>query len=222
MFAGLPAKDLSGLEASALEDRLAPRQYAFREDDPARWFCLVVSGHVKIVRQSKAGKEIVLELLGPGEPFGGVAVIERRPYPASAQATEPSVILKIPGESLLPVADRHPSIMREMTLMIARRLRTAHDTMQSLAMDPVEARLAAMLLRLAEREGTRRRDGVVLAVHLTRQTLADMSGTTVETAIRVMSRWQRKGLVIEEAGHLVLDTEALRAVADSERAGPSP
>jgi CRP-like cAMP-binding protein len=219
VFAGLPAKDLSGLAAAASEDRLAPRQYAFREGDPPRWFCLVVSGHVKIVRQSKAGKEVVLELLGPGEPFGGVAVIERRPYPASAQATEPSVIVKIAQESLVPVADRHPSIMREMALMIGRRLRTAHDTVQSLAVDPVEARLAATLLRLAERDGTRGRHGVVLAAHLTRQTLADMSGTTVETAIRIMSRWHRDGLIRDDGGRLVLtDVDALRPLADSERA----
>jgi CRP/FNR family transcriptional regulator len=219
LFAGLPAADLATLGAAAHEHRLQPREYVFMEGDPALWFCLVLSGRIKIVRQSRGGKDVVLELLGPGEPFGGVAVIERRPYPASAQAAEASVILKIPQHVIVPMAERHPSIVREMALMIGRRLRAAHDAVQSLAVDPVEVRLAATLLRLGEREGRRGRRGLTLAAHLTRQTLADMSGTTVETAIRIMSRWRRDGLVTEEGGHLVLvDVDALRALAAGEKA----
>ncbi len=223
LFAGLPAADLATLAAVAREQRLQARDYVFMEGDPALWFCLVVEGRVKILRQARAGKDVVLQLLGPGDPFGGVAVIERRPYPASAQVTEASVVLKIPQDVIVPVVERHPSIVREMALMIGRRLRAAHDTVKSLAVDPVEARLAATLLRLAERDGTRGRHGLTLAVHLTRQTLADMSGTTVETAIRIMSRWQRDGLVRDAEGRLVLaDVEALRALADSESGGATP
>lgn len=217
VFAGLPARDLQALAASAREQRVRARDYIFSEGDPALWFCIVVSGHVKIFRQSKGGKEVVLELLGPGEPFGGVAVIERRPYPASAQATEPTTILKIPQEAIIPLADRYPSIIREMALMIGQRLRAAHDSVASLAVDPVDARLAATLLRLAEREGTPGPKGVTLPFHLTRQSLADMAGTTVETAIRVVSRWQRDGLVVDEGRQLVLaDVDALRAIAEGE------
>jgi CRP/FNR family transcriptional regulator, nitrogen oxide reductase regulator len=217
VFATLPDKDIAALAAVARREPLRARQYAFAEGDPSLWFCLVVEGRVKIFRQSRVGKDVVLELLGPGEPFGGVAVLEARPYPASAQATEASVILKIPREALVPVAERHPSIVREMALMIGRRLRAAHDTVKSLAVDPVEARLAATLLRLADREGRRRGRAIALPPHLTRQTLADMSGTTVETAIRIMSRWQRDGLVQEDEGRLVLPAlEALRVLAAGE------
>jgi CRP-like cAMP-binding protein len=88
VFAALPDTDIAALAAVARQERLRARQYAFSEGDPSLWFCLVVEGRVKSVRQSRAGKDVVLELLGPGEPFGGVAVLEARPYPASAQATE--------------------------------------------------------------------------------------------------------------------------------------
>jgi len=213
IFATLPSSELQALAKVAREERVRARQYVFMEGDPATWFCLVVEGRVKIFRQSKAGKDVVLELLGPGEAFGGVAVIERRPYPASAQATEASTILKIPQAAIAGVAERHPSMIREMALMIGRRLRAAHDSVTSLAVDPVEARLASTLLRLAEREGTKSRDGLTLPFHLTRQSLADMTGTTVETAIRVLGRWQREGLIREEGQRLVLaDVEALRAL----------
>ena len=219
VFAGVPPRELETLAAVAQERTYRAREYVFTEGEPAAWYCVVRTGHVKILRTSRDGKDVVLELLGPGEPFGGVAVIERRPYPASAQATEPSTVLKIPQEPIVALAERYPSIIREMALMIGRRLRAAHDSMTSLAVDPVEARLAATLLRLAEREGTREGRAIRLPFHLTRQSLADMTGTTVETAIRIVSRWLRDGLVREEGTHLVLrDVEALRAIAGGDTA----
>ena len=221
MFAGLPAKDLQALAGAAREERVGAREYVFMEGDPSRWFCLVMRGRVKILRHSRGGKDVVLELLGPGEPFGGVAVIERRPYPASAQATEASAILKIPQDVVVAVAERHPSLVREMALMIGRRLRAAHDTVKSLAVDPVEARLATALLRLGEQEGARERRGLVLGFHVTRQTLADMTGTTVETAIRIISRWIKDEIAGDDGGRLVLkDVEALRTLTRGDEAPP--
>jgi CRP/FNR family transcriptional regulator len=215
VFAGVPPRELAALAALAHDETYRARDFIFMEGDPADWFCLVRSGRVKVLRQSRGGKEVVLELLGPGEPFGGVAVIEGRPYPASAQATEASVVLKIPREPIVALTERHPGMIREMALMIGRRLRAAHESVRSLAADPVEARLAAALLRLAERDGERGPRGLTLPYHLTRQSLADMTGTTVETAIRVVSRWQKDSLVRDDGGRLLLaDPEALRAIAE--------
>jgi CRP-like cAMP-binding protein len=217
VFAGVPDKELQALAASARAESYRLRDYVFMEGDPADWFCIVRSGRIKILRQSRAGKEVVLELLGRGEPFGGVAVIERRPYPASAQAAQASVVLKIPREPLIALSERHPAIIREMALMIGRRLRAAHDSVKSLAVDSVEARLAAALLRLAERDGARGPHGLTLPFHLTRQSLADMTGTTVESAIRVVSRWQKDGVVRDDGGRLILtDLDELRALAEGE------
>jgi CRP-like cAMP-binding protein len=215
VFAGLPAREVEALAAVAHEERYRGREYVFMEGDPAQWLCIVRTGRVKILRHARTGRDVVLELLGPGEIFGGVAVIERRPYPASAQATETSAVLKLPAEALVALTERHPSVIRELALMIGRRLRAAHDSVRSLSGDPVEARLAATLVRIAERDGVRRPEGLHLPFQLTRQSLADMTGTTVETAIRVMSRWLRDGLVRDEDGRLLLtDLDALRALAE--------
>ena len=216
VFAAVPVRELAALAALAREQSYRPRELVFTEGEPALWFCLVRSGHVKIVRAARGGRDVVLELLGPGEPFGGVAVMERRDYPASAQATEPTVVLKIPRDPLIALSERHPSIVREMALMIGRRLRGAHDAVASLAIDPVEARLAAALVRLAEREGTGGAGGVRLPP-LTRQSLADMTGTTVETTIRTLGRWLKSGLLVERDGRLrVPDLRALRALAEGD------
>lgn len=212
VFAGLPPKVVETLAALAREEACRPLDYVFAEGEAALWFCLVKSGRVKLVKQSRAGKEVVLEVLGPGEVVGGVAALEKRPHPAGAQAVELSVIVKIPAEAMVALTERFPSVIKELALMIGRRLRAAHDSVKSLAVDPVEARLAATLLRLAEREGTRARQGLTLPFHLTRQSLADMTGTTVETTIRIVSRWLEEGLLLEEGGRLVLkDVEGLRA-----------
>jgi len=217
VFSGIPARELDSLAAVALQEAHRARASIFMEGDASRWFYLVRSGHVKIMRHSRTGKDVVLELLGPGEIFGGVAVIEKRPYPASAQATEPTVVLKIPADAMIALAERHPTVIKEMALMIGRRLRASHDSITSLAVDPVEARLAATLLRLAKREGVRSDQGVTLPFHLTRQSLADMTGTTVETAIRILSRWLLDGLLGEPGDRLVLtDWEGLGALAEGE------
>jgi CRP/FNR family transcriptional regulator len=217
VFAGIPAREIESLAELVTEESHRTRASIFMEGDASRWFYVIKSGHVKILRHSKTGKDVVLELLGPGEVFGGVAVIEKRPYPATAQATELTVVLKIPADPMIALADRHPAFIKAMALMIGRRLRAAHDSVQSLAVDPVEARLAAALLRLAGREGTQGKGGVTLPFHLTRQSLADMTGTTVETAIRVLSRWLKDGLLTDDGGRLALtDPDGLRELAEGE------
>jgi CRP/FNR family transcriptional regulator len=217
VFKGVPAKEIEGLIQVTQTDRRRPREFLFEEGDAALWLFIVKTGRVKILKHSRAGKDVVLELLGPGEIFGGVAVLEKRPYPATAQAMETTEVLKIPSDALLALSERHPSIVREMALTISRRLRTAHESVKSLAVEPVEPRLAATLMRLADREGKPSRAGVELPYHLTRQSLADMAGTTVETTIRVVSRWIKEGLVVDDRGRLVLKRPpALRAMAQGE------
>lgn len=220
VFRGVPPKEMEALIPVTQSERFRPREFIFMEGDLSLWLYIVNSGRVKILKHSRAGKDVVLELLGPGEIFGGVAVLEKRPYPATAQAMETTDVLKIPRDPLLTLSERHPSIVKEMALMIGRRLRTAHESVKSLAVEPVEARLAATLVRLADREGKPARSGIELPYHLTRQSLADMAGTTVETAIRVVSRWLKDGLVIDDSGRLVLKKpEALRAMAQGEPEG---
>lgn len=217
VFAEIPMREIEALAALVVEDTHRARDYIFMESDASRWLYVVKSGHVKIVKHSRTGKDVILELLGPGEIFGGVAVIEKRPYPAAAQTTEATVVLKIPADSIIALAERHPAFIKEMALMLGRRLRTAHDSVKALAVDPVEARLAAALLRLAEREGKPGREGVALPFHLTRQSLADMTGTTVETTIRILSRWLKDGLLKDEGGRLMLgNLEELRTLAEGE------
>jgi CRP/FNR family transcriptional regulator, nitrogen oxide reductase regulator len=157
VFGRLPAREIELLGSAAVEETRRAHEFVFLEGDPAKWFCVVKSRSHQDPSPSRTGKDVVLELLGPGEVFGGIAVIEQRPYPAAAQATDAVVVLKIPAEAMIAVSERQPSLVKELALMIGRRLPAAHDSVKSLAVDPVASRLAAALLRRAEREahGTR-------------------------------------------------------------------
>lgn len=221
IFRDLTHREMETLASVSLAEQHRPRTFLFMEGDPALWLYLVRGGRVKILKHSRTGKDVVLEILGPGEVVGGVAVLEGRPYPASAQALEAAAVLKIPREPLLALTESHPDIVRRMVLLIGQRLRGAHESMRALAAEPVEQRLAAALLRLVEREGVAEQDGSRLPYRLTRQSLAEMAGTTVETTIRVLSRWGRDGLLADEDGRLLLrDLHALRARASGESAAP--
>src|SRR3989304_8510169 len=140
VFRGVPVKGMEGLLPVPRAERHRPREFIFMEGDPSFWLYIVQSGRVKILKHSRAGKDVVLELLGPGEIFGGVAVLEKRPYPATAQAMETTDVLKIPRAPLLPLSQRYPSIVREMALMIGRRLRPAPPSGKSPAAEPAEGR----------------------------------------------------------------------------------
>lgn len=221
VFAGLPPKIVETLAALAREEACRPLDYVFAEGEAALWFCLVKSGRVKLVKQSRAGKEVVLEVLGPGEVVGGVAALEKRPHPAGAQAVELSVIVKIPAEAMVALTERFPSVIKELALMIGRRLRAAQDSVKPVAVDPVEARLAAALLELAERQGSGVAQELTLPFHLTPRRFAEMAGTTVETTVRIFSRWLKEGLLLDDGSRLVLkDVEALRARAASRTQEP--
>jgi CRP/FNR family transcriptional regulator len=205
--------------------RLAPyvrlRRYekgdpVFREGDPSERFHTVVSGRVKIVKFAPHGKELILEIFGAGDPFGAVAAYEGRPFPASAFAIEPAEILSIARRDFFSLITNHPEITRGLMLGLTRRLVELTQKLAQMTSGRVEYRVASLFLRLAERMGTAQGARVEIPLALSRQDIADMVGTTIETAIRIMSRWGKEGLVLTERSSFVIpDLEALQEIVDS-------
>jgi CRP/FNR family transcriptional regulator, nitrogen oxide reductase regulator len=162
---------------------------------PAEYVCVVGVGFVKMTKISPQGAEMAMELLGPGQCLGMLAAIEGRDLPLSAVAVTNAWYLRIPARSLMAVYSESPPFKDQIIKSIGPRLRKAHDMMSRLSSGRVEERMAAVLLILMDSYGEPSGTQVRLAVPLTRQDLAEMAGTTVETAIRVMSRWQKDGLI---------------------------
>jgi CRP/FNR family transcriptional regulator len=128
---------------------------------------------------------------------------------------EPCTILKLARKDFLLFFGRHPFVATEMIMELGRQLQEAHATIKSLAVDRVEQRIASILLKLADQLGTREGGGIMLNLSLTRQDLADIAGTTVETTIRVMSRFTKSKIIKPVSGKiLILNSQALRLIAD--------
>lgn len=185
----------------------------FVEGDPADRIHFVVIGRVKIVKAA-GGRDVILEILGPGEPVGAVAVFERRPFPAGAITLEPSSILSIPEREFFVLLESRPQMMRHLLAGLTYRLMMVNKRLADMT-GSAEYRAARLFLTLADRVGTATEGGVFVSMALSRQEIADLIGTTLETAIRLMSRWQKDGVVItEKNGFVIPDPAALRTLTD--------
>jgi CRP/FNR family transcriptional regulator len=151
-----------------------------------------------MTKNTPQGTETTVELVGPGQCIGVLAAIEGRSMPLNAAAITPTWHLKVPTRSLLELYEQVSALKDQVVKSIGPRLRKAHEMMSRLSSGTVEERLAAVLFILADSYGLKSSDGVRINVPLTRQDLSEMAGTTVETAIRVMSKWQKEGVVSTE------------------------
>ena len=181
----------------------------FREGEPADRIHFVHIGRVKIVK-SAGNRDIILEILGPGEPVGAVAVFERRPFPASAVTLEATGILSIPEREFFALLEKRPEMMRHLLAGLTQRLMMVNKRLADLT-GSAEHRASRLFLTLADRVGLAGPNGVRIPLTLSRQEIADLIGTTLETAIRLMSRWQKEAVVLtEKDGFLIPDPAALR------------
>ena len=188
----------------------------FSEGDASESMFTVVSGRVKVSKMTARGTDIILELFGPGDPVGAAAVYESRAYPATATALEPTMCLLIPRQAFFGLLETYPTLVRGLLVGLTHRLVELTARLTELSGGRVEARLARFLLKLADDMGQKRSEGVFIALVLSRQEIADMIGTTIETSIRIMSRWGKDNIVrTEKDGFVVVDRAALESVAMS-------
>ena len=222
----IPFEAIPILASLRLEDRdaLAPlcemRGYEkgetiFREGDPGERIHFIFLGRVKIVKAGP-GRDLILEILGPGEPVGAVAAFERKPFPATAVALEACGIVSIPERQFFELLEKRPEITRRLFAGLTMRLMNLNRHLADM-LGSVEYRAARLFLTLAAKTGQKRDGAIFIPVSLSRQDIADLLGTTIETAIRVMSRWQKDGLVeTEKQGFLILRPAALREIGSGE------
>ncbi len=197
------------------QTKLYPKgQIIFAEGDRAEHLYTVARGKVKVFKITPSGKEIILAILGPGAPVGAVAVYEAVPFPASAMAFEDSVLIRIPSRAYFDLLQKHPDLVRRLLGAMTHRLMEFNHRFPELAGGTVESRFARLFLRLAEDLGRQEEIGVLVPLRLSRQELSDFTGTTIETSIRIMSRWGKDGLVeTREDGFLVKDFGALETLS---------
>lgn len=213
LYRRLSEEDRRRLAEVARVRRYPRGETLFSEGDRADVFHTLVEGRVKVFKVSPAGKDVILEIFGPEDPLGAVAVYEERPYPATAVALEDTVSILIPRHDFFDLLDRYPSLVRGLLLAMTWRLVDLTNRLTELTGGRIEPRLARLFLKLGDDLGQRENGGVRIPLSLSRQELADLTGTTIETAIRIMSRWGKNGIVTtENDGFVVRDRDALEAL----------
>lgn len=213
LFASLGDEDLADLAPLFTRKAVEKDEHIFFEGDPPLWVYIVTEGRIKLLKYSEDGKAIILHLSQPGEMFGGVAAFGRRPYPFTAQALVPSHVLKISGPDFYAIMERYPEVSNQVVQELAARLIEAHETMKNLAIERVEQRIAHTLLKLANPGYGSEPNSLIIDIPLTRQDIAEMAGTTVETTIRTLSKWRKAGIVGSRNGKvLIRDLARLEAI----------
>jgi len=212
ILAPLTAEDRAAIAPLCEMRAFEKGETLFDEGQPALFIHFLFVGRVKIVKAAP-DRDLILEILGSGEPVGAVAAFENRPFPATAVALEPSGTISIPVREFFRLAEKRPEITRRLLAGLTMRLMALNRKLADMT-GPVDYRIARLFATLAERLGRKQPDGIFVPLHLSRQEIADLVGTTVETAIRVMTRWHKEGLVeTEREGFRIRRIEALRDFA---------
>jgi CRP-like cAMP-binding protein len=218
VFAGLTDVARREILAAAVPRMLKPRQILAAEGEPATTFYLVVVGHLKLSKLAADGREVIARFIGPGDPFAGIVVLGHPAYPITATAVEPARVLGWTRPVLLDLTARYPALRTNLLHEITQHMTDALDRVGELSSERVSQRLARALLRLAQHDGISRDGAIEIAHPITRQELADLSGTTLFTVSRLLSRWQERGLIASTRGRVAVqrprDIAALAAAGD--------
>ena len=215
LFQGLSGEYCDELAMIVVDQVFQRGETIFAEDDEAAGLFVVISGRVKIFKLSVEGKEQILHIFGPGEPFGEVAVFTGKRFPAHAEALEETRAFFFPRKDFVDLIRKDPSLALNMLAVLSHRLRRFSGLIESLSLKEVPGRLAAYLLYL---QGDKK-EKADLRLEISKNQLASLLGTIPETLSRILARMTREGF-IESSGQRrlrVLDRKSLEELASGEK-----
>jgi len=196
-FKVLPAAELDRLTSRARLKTYDKGETIYSEGDPADDVWVLIKGRIQIFKYTSQGRPLAIESIAPGELFGTLCRLggDGRQYPCTAIASVNSEIIQISDKEFLASYNRYPALVLGVCSLCSQRLQAVQGLSCS-NQEPVEKRLAMLLLKLQEKHG--------MVLPFTKRELAEQVGTTVETTIRVMSRFQKKGWISSSRGKLQL------------------
>ena len=195
VFQNATDDDLRLFSGHAIERSIEEGEYFFFQGDPAIYFYVLISGNAKLLQSNPAGQQVNLRTINEWQMFGALGAIrENAAYPASAQALEHSTALAIKSEFLREMMQTRPYLSFDLMKLMTGYIQEMQERYRELATEKVERRIALVLLRLTSQMGTKSAEGSI-ELTFTRQDLAEMAGTTLYTVSRVLSEWEKRGLV---------------------------
>jgi CRP/FNR family transcriptional regulator, nitrogen oxide reductase regulator len=195
LFADLEPPHMSEIMSAAVRRMVEAGTILFFQGDPADTFYIVIKGRIKLSQVTPDGQQVILRYSASGESFGVIAVLSEMEYPVTAEAAAESQLLTWDRSTMRRLMERYPQIALNSLQILASRVREFQDRMRELATERVERRLARALLRLAHQTGRKTPEGVLIGMPISRQNLAEMTGTTLFTVSRILSQWETQGLV---------------------------
>lgn len=212
LFQELPPSALEKVAAAGLLRRLPKDMRIFSQGDDGVRAHVVIEGGVRISQTGRDGAEVVVRFIGPGEMFGTVSLFTDGRYPADAVAVLETVEASWSEPELLALIDSHAQIGVNVIRIIGKRLQEAQERVRELATQRAEQRVAHALLRLAHQAGRGTIDGTAIEFPLRRKDVADIAGTTLHTASRILNAWEKAGFLATHAQRLTIrqSSEILR------------
>ncbi|MBN7755699.1 Crp/Fnr family transcriptional regulator [Nitratireductor aquimarinus] len=194
-FSGLERRELETLLGYAQPLRYSEGATVFAQGDEAESFYVLLDGHIRVVRSTPEGQQVIVRYISVGELFGIAAALGRSTYPASAVAAAECVALAWPNAKWDELTARFPSLGANTYKTVGGRLQDAHTRVVEMSTEQVEQRVAHALLRLVKQTGRKTAEGVEIDFPITRQDIAEMTGATLHTVSRVLQAWEKDGIV---------------------------
>ena len=195
LFHGLTVPALDQVAARANVRRLATDALVFSQGGAARHCHVLLEGRVRITQSDRNGAQLVVRFIGPGETFGTVPLFTDRKYPARAVSVVDSIEVRWTEAALFDLMGRYPRVAVNIIRILGARVNEVQERLRELATQRVERRIAHVLLRLAAQAGSDGSDGTTIAFPLRRKDVADMCGATLHTVSRVLTAWEKAGLL---------------------------
>jgi CRP/FNR family transcriptional regulator, nitrogen oxide reductase regulator len=204
LFHGVPQNDLQAMVQAAHRKHLHAGEFFFLQGDEAERMYVLLQGRVKLSQVGPDGQQALIRVITPVSLFALVALTAPSSYLVTAQAAEDSQAIYWTRSELMETVIRVPTMAVNAMRIMAEQLQEIQERFRQATTEPVEKRLAHTLIRLADQSGKRVEEGILIDLTLTRQDLAEMSGTTLFTASRMLSRWQEQGLVIANREQVII------------------
>lgn len=216
LFADLPAAALDGLSEALRWQHIERGEVLFNQGDEAALAYLITAGRLRLVQHTLEGKDVTMATFTSTEVIGMIVVLLGEQYPGTAEALDNADLIVLPAAPMWGLLNSHPAFAIKVIHLLADRLHEAHNRIRELSAERVQRRVARSLLRLVEKVGVAEAHGAVrLDIRLSRQDLAQMNGTTLETISRTLSAWEADGIVESAREQIViLKPHALVKIAD--------
>ncbi len=216
LFKEMSPESVDVLLGHAASKRFVSGEAVFEQGAPATHFFLLLHGRLKVNQVTPSGQQIIVRVVHPGDLFGFAKALQRSDYPGTALAVTDSIALSWPTHLWPDFINHNPRLAVSAMQTIGQRLEEAHTRIREMSTEEVERRVAHAVLRLTKQAGKKEEAGIRIDFPISRQDLAEMTGTTLHTVSRILSAWESMGLV--KGGRqklLVRNVEALSALAEN-------